>query len=149
MSRILLDTNILVRVVSSPEGPAADLFDQLSSSNYVLVTSAALLAELLRTLGYERIRALHGLDDSELTEFVDRIAAGSSVVATEEPPTRVVPDDPDDDLVVAAAVAGNAKVICTRNKHLRHPDVVAYCAARSIRIMDDLELLQEMRSRPP
>lgn len=92
------------------------------------------------------MRQLHGLDDAELKRFVDRVATGSLIVALVEPLPRVVPADSDDDAVVATAVSGGANVICTRNKHLRHPEVVAYCAERSIRILDDLELLQELRA---
>ncbi|HQU45973.1 MAG TPA: putative toxin-antitoxin system toxin component, PIN family [Pirellulales bacterium] len=108
MTRVVLDTNVLVRVVASPHGPAAELFDRLYP-NDLLVTSAALLCELAQTLTYDRVRKLHGLDDGQLKHFIDRVAAGSLVVALEEPLDRVVPDDPDDDYVVATAVAGDAK----------------------------------------
>jgi putative PIN family toxin of toxin-antitoxin system len=145
MMRVVLDTNILVRVVTSPNGPAAELFDRLYPT-HLLVTSAPLLLELSRTLAYDRLRKLHGLGDAELKRFVDRVETGSLVVDLMEPSPRVVPDDADDDFVIATSVAGGADVICTRNRHLRHPDVILYCAARSIRVADDLELLQEMRT---
>lgn len=146
MTRVVLDTNVLVRVAASPSGPAAELFDQLYPED-LLVTSAGLLFELAETLAYDRVRKLHGLDDAQLKRFVDRVAIGSLVVALPEPLAQVVPADPDDDMVVATAVVGRAGVICTRNKHLRHPDVITYCARHSIRILDDLELLKELRER--
>lgn len=114
--------------------------------NDLLVTSAALLSELSQTLAYDRVRKLHGLDDAETKRFVDRVAAGSLIVVLESPLPTVVLADQDDDVVVATAVAGKANLICTRNKHLHHPDVVAYCAARSIRVVDDLRLLEELRA---
>ncbi|HET6883575.1 MAG TPA: putative toxin-antitoxin system toxin component, PIN family [Pirellulales bacterium] len=146
MMRVVLDTNVLVRVVASPHGPAADLFECLGA-NDLLVTSAALLSELTEILAYDRIRKLHGLDDVDINRFVDRVAIGSLIAALEYPLMSVVLADPDDDAVVATAVAGRANVICTRNKHLRDPDVLAYCAAHSIRVADDLELLRELRAR--
>lgn len=45
----------------------------------------------------------------------------------------------------ATAVMGQAEIICTRDRHFGHPDVQAYCAARGIRIMTDLELLKLLR----
>lgn len=146
MTRVVLDTNVLVRAVASPHGPAGELFDRLYPSD-LLVTSPALLSELSQTLAYDRVRKLHGLDDTETKRFVDRLAAGSLIVVPEYPLPAVVPADPDDDAVVATAVAGKADVICTRNKHLRHSDVITYCASHSIRVLDDLELLRELREQ--
>ncbi|HEX5445022.1 MAG TPA: putative toxin-antitoxin system toxin component, PIN family [Pirellulales bacterium] len=144
--RVVLDTNILVRAVSSPHGPAGELFDRLLVG-HLLISSAQLLSELARTLAYQRVRTLHGLDDEGVNRFVDKVQSGSLVVSIPEPIPRVVPADLDDDVVIAAAIAGAADVICTRNKHLRHSDVIAYCAARSVRVLDDIELLGKLRSQ--
>ncbi len=38
-----------------------------------------------------------------------------------------------------------ADVICTRNKHLRHEAVIAYCKARLIEVVDDISLLTRLR----
>ena len=63
----------------------------------------------------------------------------------------VVPHDPQDNPVVATAVAGQAEVLCTRDHHLLHPDVVAYCAQHKIQVLGDLELLRQLRAQvvPP
>lgn len=143
--RVVLDTNVLARVVMSPAGAAAELFDRIRRS-HTLVVSAEVTAELLRVLSYERVRHVHLLDDVALSHFVEEVEAGSLIVALADPIPRVVPGDPDDDHVVATAVAGAAEVLCTRNlKHLGHPDVVRYCRERSIEIMDDLALLTRLR----
>lgn len=42
-------------------------------------------------------------------------------------------------------VAGAATVICTRDGHLLHPDVRAKCLAIGIRVLTELELLDELR----
>ncbi len=108
--------------------------------------SADGLAELSQTLGNERLRTLHGQDDKAIEQFVDSLAAGALTVAIPDPLPRIVPDDQRDDFLIATAVAGRADVICTRNtKHLGHPDLLAYCAERSIRILGDVELLHELR----
>ena len=64
-------------------------------------------------------------------------------------PAAVVPKDPDDDPIIATAVAGQAEIICTRDRHFWHPDVQQYCAAHGIRIMTDIELLQLLQAPAP
>jgi len=146
--RVVLDTNVLARVVMSPAGPAAELFDRIRQS-HVLVTSAELTEELLRILAYQRVRRIHQLDDVALRNFVEDIEAGSLMVTLAYPLPSVVLSDPDDDAIVATAVAGKANVLCTRNaKHLLYASVVHYCRQRLIEIMDDIALLKQLRQSP-
>jgi len=142
--RVVLDTNVLARVVASREGPAGELFDRLQSG-HLLIASPPILTELARVLTYERVRRLHRLNDGQIVQFLERIESGSLVVGLSKDVPCVVPHDRDDDYVVATAVASRANVLCTRNRHLFHREVVAYCGQRSIRVMDDLELLRRMR----
>lgn len=58
----------------------------------------------------------------------------------------VVPNDPDDDPIVATAVAGNARYLCTLDKHLHQPTVKEYCRVRGIEIVTDVELLEILKS---
>jgi putative PIN family toxin of toxin-antitoxin system len=138
--RIVLDTNILVRAVASPSGPAGEIFER-TTADHVLVLSVELLAELSQVLAYDRVRRLHQLSDARLAEFLESLEMGSTVVPLSEPLPRVVPHDPDDDVVVATAVAGQADVLCSRNRHLFHEDVLAYCREHAIAVMDDVTLL--------
>src|SRR5262245_13418497 len=41
-----------------------------------------------------------------------------------------------------------AEVLCTLDRHFRHPDVEAYCTAHGVRIVNDTELLQLLRTPP-
>jgi putative PIN family toxin of toxin-antitoxin system len=144
--RVVLDTNVLTRVVVSPGGPAGELFERIATS-HVLVVSLEMLAELARVLAYDRIRRIHQLSDSGVAAFIESVESGAAVVAIPSPSPRVVPDDPDDDVIVATAVAGRCHVLCTRNRHLFHERVVAYCREHAIEIMDDLALLARLRER--
>jgi putative PIN family toxin of toxin-antitoxin system len=146
MMRVVLDTNIVARVVMSPRGPAWELFD-LMRSDHELMVSLEMLAELARVLAYDRVRRIHKLDDRGIEEFVKGVASGAHTVRLPESLPRVVPHDADDDLVLATAVAGQADVICTRNRHLYHEDVLAYCTSHAIKIMDDLALLTALRQQ--
>jgi predicted nucleic acid-binding protein len=53
--------------------------------------------------------------------------------------------DPDDNFVVQTGVVGQVNVICTRDRHLLHTNVQAYCAQFGIRVLRDTELLDELR----
>jgi uncharacterized protein len=142
--RVALDTNILARAVSSPTGPAGELFERIAAS-HVLIVSPELIAELARILSYDRVRRMHQLSDEGINAFIESVESGATVVSLPNPLPRVVPHDPDDDVVVASAIAGGAEALCTRNRHLFHENVVAYCRQHLIEVMDDLELLARMR----
>ena len=142
--RLVLDTNVLTRVVISPHGPAAELFDRIQSG-HVLVTSPELLAELSRVLAYDRVRALHQLDDDGIRQFVLEVETGSEVVPLPDHVPAVVRADPDDDLVIATAVLGQTDAICTRNRHFYADDVVRYLRQWSVEVVDDVQLLILLR----
>jgi putative PIN family toxin of toxin-antitoxin system len=142
--RVVLDSNVLARAVASPEGPAGDVLERISA-DHVLIVSLELLAELTRVLSYDRVRRLHQRSDDAIAEFIDSLAAGAVVVPLPGSLARVVPHDPDDDFLVATALAGNANVLCTRNRHLFHEQVVAYCRDYAIEVIDDLALLARLR----
>lgn len=142
--RVVLDTNVLARAVASPSGPAGEVFERIAA-DHRLVVSLGLLSELGRVLAYPRVRRLHRRSDDEIAELVNSIGSGALAVSLPALVPRIVPDDPDDDMLVATAVAGRANVLCTRNRHLFHGQVVAYCRERGIAVMDDIALLDELR----
>lgn len=55
----------------------------------------------------------------------------------------IVLSDPADDPVLYTAADGKADILCTRNiKQFAVIEVRKFCAARGIRVMTDLEVLQ-------
>ncbi len=144
--RLVLDTNVLTRVVISPQGLAAELFDRVRAE-HILVSSPESLAELSRVLAYDRVRKLHQRNDQEIGEFVQNVEAGSVLVQLPADIPAVVKADPDDDAVVATAILGQADAICTRNTHLYAADVVAYLRQWSIEVVDDIVLMALLRSQ--
>ena len=146
--RVVLDSNILARSAYRFAGPAGEVLSQLGEPGHTLITSVFLLDELSRVLGYPRLQRYHGLTIAEVERFVADVAGASLLVELGEAPMRsVVPSDPDDDPIVATAIAGKAEVLCTRDKHLHHPEVAAYCRAHGIRVLTDVELLRLLRTK--
>jgi len=146
--RVVLDTNILARASYSPTGPAGECLDRLRDPAHVLVLSTFLVDELDRVLRYPRMQRLHGLTDQEIDDYVRDVGQAAVIVPTSSSTTGVVTTDPDDDPVIATAEGGNADVICTRDRHLHHADVVDYCRQLAIEVLTDVELLQRLRPTP-
>ena len=143
--RIVFDSNVLGRATPKSHGPAYEVVQQTLREPHVLVMSLPLLVELQEMLQYERMRRVHQLDDAEINDFVQGLDDNALPVNLPDAVPAVVLNDPDDDLIIATAVAGQADVICTRDKHFRDPAVQSYCTDRGIQIMTDVELLAVLR----
>ena len=62
----------------------------------------------------------------------------------------IVLSDPADDPVLYTAADGKADVLCTRNiRHFDVAEVQSFCAARSIRVMTDLDVLRDLLEHEP
>jgi len=146
--RIVLDTGVLVRANTHSSGPAREVLMAILEGAHALITSAFLLDETARVLRYPRLLARHGLSEQEIEEHVDYLRRISELVdvVVRKP---VVLSDPDDDPVVYTAVDGGADVLCTRDRDLFQPDVVAFCQENHIAVMNDVDLLRLLAPRPP
>jgi putative PIN family toxin of toxin-antitoxin system len=148
--RAVLDTNILARAATPGDSPAREVFKRLSQPPHLVILSPFLLSELSLVMRYERVKRLHGLDEEGINNhLIDLQETALMVIPSTGPAAAVVPHDPHDDPVIATGVAGNADVLCTLDRHIRHHDVQAYCAAHGIRVLTDVELLQELRRIKP
>lgn len=143
--KIVLDTNVLARATPGKTGPASAL-RQVIRSSHLLILSPYLLTELARVLRYPRVQAMHGLNDQEIDQYLVALQA-SSLIVNVSPylAEQIVPNDPDDDPIVATAVAGEADYLCTLDKHLLCQEVVDYCASHGVRVLNDVELLRELK----
>ena len=102
------------------------------TSQHVLVASPFLLAELRRVLGcildYSgctvsiSIRSIARWRPSRLWRLL--LCPKNKILCESCPMIRTMHSD------LAAAVAGEANILCTRNKHFFHPAVIAYCNQR-------------------
>jgi hypothetical protein len=145
--RVLLDTNVLVRATAKATGPARAAFLKLLDPPHAIIASNYILGELRRVLNYPRVQRMHGLTPEEAEQYVRDVEAISELIDVPAPLPFQVRHDPDDDPIVAASVFGRVDVLCTRDRHLRPPEVLAYCAQFNIRILTDVELLAELNAR--
>jgi len=148
--RVVIDSNVLARATPGKTSAARELLLLVLKSPHCLISSAPLLTELARILTYPRVRALHGLDDAGILNYLNFIQMGSLMVMPVSP-AQIQTHDPDDAMVIATAVAGQADAICTWYRHLFAPVVQAACGAQGIRIVRDADLLLELRNQaaPP
>jgi len=140
--RITLDSNILVRAVVSPTGPAQRLLSVIRSRpDHILVLSSHILEEVKRVLVYPRLQSRYHLTAEEIQRYAELLEQ-AAVLVDPTPPGPVVLTDPDDDPVLYTAVQGKAEVLCTRNHDFFEPSVVAFCSELGIAVMDDVQLLR-------
>jgi putative PIN family toxin of toxin-antitoxin system len=144
MMRGVLDSNILARATPGKSSAAREVLLLLTQQPHTLITAAPLLTELARILQYPRVRALHGLDDVGIQTYLQSVQLGAAFVMPVLP-SPIQTRDPDDDLVIATAVAGHAEIICTRDQHFFDTAVQSACAAQGIRVINEVDLLQELR----
>lgn len=144
--RIVLDTNVLARATPGKAGPAAAVRLAIRPP-HLLVLSPYLLTELGQVLRYDRVRRMHGMADERIDQYLASLQLDALVVDMAAAHGTIVPNDPKDDPIVMTAVSGRADVLCTLDKHLRHPDVVRFCANHGVRVLDDVELLAELRAK--
>jgi len=135
--RITLDSNVLVRALTSPQGPALRLLDLILRS-HTLVVSRFILDEVERVLMYPRLRLRYGITPEDGARFAGTLAQSASIVE----PVIVAPiilSDPDDDAVLYTAADGRAEILCPLNaKHFTVDAVEEFCRRHGIRVMGDV-----------
>lgn len=120
MLRVVVDTNVLVSALISPQGAAARLLAH--PIPYTLVTSTDILDELDRVLRYPRLARRYRLTPARVQEYLAVVSADALVLALtpdQHAAARGISPDPDDDKFLACALASAADVIISRDFHLR------------------------------
>jgi len=115
--RAVLDANVYVSAAVRPEGPPGQIIDRfLRGGAFEVILSKAIVEEVLRALGYPKVRKYirPGLDP-EL--WFEDIVVLSHLVAGEH---RVegVSKDRDDDKYIAAAIEGRAVFVVAGDSDL-------------------------------
>lgn len=139
MIRVVVDTNVLVSGLISPEGFPAKIIDFWQERKYILVTSKAILQEMERVLNYPRISRKYQIGKEIIADYL----RGFSVFAEVCRPTKrvfIIRNDPHDNKFIEAAVNGKADLIVSGDHHLL--DLKEY---QGIKIFTAKEFLEELK----
>ena len=113
MLRAVLDANVFVSAIIHPAGTPGRLIEGfLREANFELVLSPAIVDEVLRALGYRKVRRLLRGADAQL--WFEDVVVLADVVADRE--LSGICDDPDDDKYLAAALEGRASHVVTGDR---------------------------------
>lgn len=115
MPRAVLDPNVLVSALISPDGPPATLLVELRGGAFEAIVCPLLLDELRGVLVRPKVRRY--VEIADVDAFVPGVRAMSTVYADPVgPPT--VSDDPDDDYLIALARDARANALVSGDRHL-------------------------------
>ena len=113
MPRAVLDANVYVSAIIQPSGTPGRVIERfLREASFEVVLSPAIVDEVLRALGYVKVRKLLRGVDAQL--WFEDIVVLADVVADTQPPA--VREDPDDDKYLAAALEGRASHVVTGDR---------------------------------
>jgi putative PIN family toxin of toxin-antitoxin system len=113
--RVVLDPNVLISALISPQGPSAEILGAWIAERFELVVSGKLLAELGDVLARPKFR--RWLTESDGLEFAAVLAQSATVVG-DQPILAALSPDPDDDYLIALARTAGVDYLVTGDRHL-------------------------------
>ncbi len=114
---IVLDTNVIISALLSPQGPPAEIVRRWEAEEIEVVTSPPLIGELERVLTYPRVRGHLRFSDEDIDALLERLMAITPIVDPQST-LEMVTTDPTDKRVLECAIAGGASYIVTGDTHL-------------------------------
>ncbi len=120
MIRAVLDTNVVVSAVLSPQGIPAQILLAGIEKAFTFLFSPPIFTEIRRVLNYPKIaRQLSSrqVSNAELEELFTNLAS-FAVVTPGELVVDVVAADPDDNMFLACALEGRADFLVSGDAHL-------------------------------
>jgi len=110
LPRAVLDANVYVSAIIQPAGTPGRLIERfLREASFEVVLSPAIVDEVLRALGYPKVRKL--LRGANAKLWFEDIVVLADVVADTQ--LSGICEDPDDDKYLAAALEGRASHLVT------------------------------------
>ena len=140
MIRAVLDVNVLVSALISPNGTPARVLDLWRAGEFLVLTSEAILVELERVLAAPRLRKKYRLtseDVAGLLRGLRRFTIGVTVDSG-EPVVR----DPDDAKFLSCAVAGKADYLVTGDA-----DLLSLCEYGGIAVVTPAAFVRVLSGR--
>jgi putative PIN family toxin of toxin-antitoxin system len=114
--RAVLDTNVLVSALITPQGASAELLLELRAGAFELVVSPMLLAELDEVLHRRKFGRL--VTTPQLDAYVELIRRESIVADDPGPSSEPIGADPDDEYLIDLARAARVDALVTGDASL-------------------------------
>ncbi len=116
MPRAVLDTNVLVSALITPQGASAQLLLELRDGAFELVVTPMLLAELDEVLHRPKFRRI--LSTPEIDGYVALIRHECIVMEDPAPSSDPLAADPDDEYLIDLARAARVDALVSGDTHL-------------------------------
>jgi hypothetical protein len=139
MIRIVLDTNLLVSAILSPQGNPPIVLKLCLKGIFSLVISHDILDETRRVFQYPKLVKLmkkRRVTPQYIDDFIDKLSR-VAIITPGKLSIEGIQDDPDDTMVLSCAVEGEADVIISGDHHLT--DLKTY---KGIKILDPTTFLK-------
>jgi len=143
--KIVLDTTILVRANEHTHGLARELLTSILESEHTLLVSNEMLHELASVLRYPRLRAFYGLTENLVFDYIVFLRRSSEIV-TLDPLVTAPIRDVNDIIVMQTAIIGEADILCTKDEDSFEKPASEYLGKMGIAVLDDIALMQRLRS---
>lgn len=101
MRNVVVDTNVLVRALLSPDGSDWQVFQLITDEKVTVWYSHGLLTELARVCTYPRLRKYHTTNETSAT-FIETLVAFGQLA---QPQHTTFCRDPDDNEILGLALA--------------------------------------------
>ena len=115
MRRVVLDCNVFVSALLSPDGAPAQILERWADGAFDLIISPLLLAELERVLSRPKFRA--SIDGIHAEALISGLIDDGVLI--EDPPAEPgLTPDPGDDYLIALARRADAECVVSGDAHL-------------------------------
>ena len=120
MTRIVIDTNILVSAILTPKGNPAKILKLVLEGKFTFIISPAILEETQQVLRYPRLVKLmqkNKITRKEVYDFLGKMSK-VAVITPGKLEIDAIPDDPADNKILACGLEGEADYIISGDHHL-------------------------------
>jgi putative PIN family toxin of toxin-antitoxin system len=120
MTRIVIDTNILVSAILTPEGNPAKILKLVLEGKLNLIISPAILEEIRQVFNYPKLAKLmekNNITRQEVYGFLDKMSR-VALITPGKLEINAIPEDPADNKIIACALEGDADFIISGDHHL-------------------------------
>ena len=120
MTRIVIDTNILVSAILTPKGNPAKILKHILEGKLNLIISPTILVETQQVLRYPKLVKLmkkNKITPNEVYDFLGKLS-GVAIITPGKLEVDAIPDDPADNKILACGLEGEADYIISGDHHL-------------------------------